>query len=126
MRPFALLAVLKVVTAGAAAEVPFLSAPVWGSPTPLPSAQPSREPRDLAQLPQEETVLRAFQTAGISIQTIGGSKFADALGAIRPARVFIADAGNRGADILFVYAVPPDPTSAQRRARPATFGTRPR
>jgi hypothetical protein len=57
---------------------------------------------------KEETVLRAFQAAGIPIQTVGASKFADALGPIRPARVFMVAAGSRGADILFLDAAPPN------------------
>ncbi len=83
------------------------SGPPSTSPSPLPNARPSREPGDLAQLPQEETVLRAFRAAGILVQTVGQSRFADTLGPIRRARVFIVDAGSRGADILFLEALPP-------------------
>lgn len=88
------------------------SVSVTASPatTPASSAQPSREPRDLQQLPGEEPVLRAFQAARITVQTVGASKFADALGAPRPARVFIVAAGSRGADVLFL-----DPPSSAVR-----------
>jgi len=82
------------------------SASTAASPTAVLTVPPSREPRDLAQLPQEDAVLRAFQAAGISIQGVGASKFADALGTPRPARVFIAAAGSRGADVLFLDAAP--------------------
>lgn len=82
------------------------SASATASPTPVLTAPPSREPRDLAQLPQEDAVLRAFQAAGISVETVGASKFAGALGAPRPARVFIVAAGSRGADVLFLDATP--------------------
>lgn len=107
IRLCALVALLPLVVACVGGEGRSASATASATPAPLPSAQPSREPRDLPQLAQEDAVLRAFQAAGIPVQTIGASKFADALGAPRPARVFIVAAGSRGADVLFLDAAPP-------------------
>lgn len=105
-RFLALIAVLPIVASCAPLDA---RSPALGSasPEPLVSVQPSRDPGDLAQLPQEAAVLRVFEAADVTVQTVGASKFADALGALRPARVFIVTAGGRGADILFLDAAPP-------------------
>ena len=41
---------------------------------PITSATPSREPSGLAELPQEQAVLDAFNLAGIDVRLIGASK----------------------------------------------------
>ena len=69
---------------------------------PITSATPSREPSGLAELPQEQAVLDAFNRAGIDVRLIGASKFEGDLGVRLPARVFIVLAGSEGADILFL------------------------
>ena len=69
---------------------------------PIISATPSREPSGLAELPEEQGVLDAFNRAGIGVRLIGASKFEGDLGVRLPARVFIVLAGSEGADILFL------------------------
>jgi hypothetical protein len=94
-------ALVLVITLNAARQI---SAPaVLATPgLPTRAATPSREPVDLAVLPQEQAVLDAFDKAGIALNLIGASKFESDLGVRLPARVFIVAAGSEGADVLFV------------------------
>ena len=69
---------------------------------PATSARPSREPADLAELPNERAVLAAFNAGGVVVQLIGGSKDESDLGTPLPARAFIVTAGRAGADVLFL------------------------
>jgi hypothetical protein len=94
-------AFVLVITLNAARQVP--APAVLATPAlPTRAASPSREPMDLAVLPQEQAVLEAFDKAGIAVDLIGASKFESDLGVRLPARVFIVAAGSEGADVLFV------------------------
>ncbi len=70
--------------------------------TPTTSARPSREPANLAELPDERAVLAAFDAFGLTVQMVGASKDEGDLGSLQPARVFIVTAGSAGADVLFL------------------------
>jgi hypothetical protein len=94
-------ALVLVITLNAARQVP--APAVLATPAlPTRAAIPSREPMDLAVLPQEQVVVDAFEKAGIAVNLIGASKFESDLGVRLPARVFIVAAGSEGADVLFV------------------------
>lgn len=68
-------------------------------------AAPAREPKDLAVLPQEGAILRAFSTGGVAIRTVGGSVIDTHLGPRMPARSFVVGP-NRGADLIMLDEAP--------------------
>jgi hypothetical protein len=68
----------------------------------IAAPRPSREPADLAELPDERAVLTALDAGGLRVHLIGGSKDEGILGTLLPARSFIITAGSAGADVLFL------------------------